>query len=169
VPLSKRKAARERQLANLRPAPPAPPGNQLRRSHGGYSEVTEQERDKRAKEVFAALAEDTPLRDPSGGLPAADTMVVHLLAKCLVRLERVERFHATFGAFDLATKAPRASVDLERRLRMEALDYAKELGMTPRSRVALGIDVQRGMDLARALAELPDEPVDADADEEPDA
>lgn len=80
-------------------------------------------------------------------------MVVHLLARCLVRLERLEEFHATYGAFDLKSKAPRPSLELERRLRAEALDYARELGMTPRSRAALGLDLRRGMDLARAAAE----------------
>jgi len=39
-------------------------------------------------------------------------------------------------------------VELERQLRLEALDYARELGLTPRSRAALGLDLVRSFDLA---------------------
>lgn len=44
-------------------------------------------------------------------------------------------------------------VELETRLRREALDLAESLGMTPRSRAKLGVDVQRGFDLAQHWAE----------------
>jgi hypothetical protein len=144
-------------LANLKrggnPAPTAGSPDQPSRKHGAYAVIAREQLDAKQHEVFEALAADAPLRDSDGGLPAADAMVVHLLARCLIRLERVEQFHEAYGDFDLKTKQPRPSVELERRLRSEALDLAKELGMTPRSRVALGIDVQRSFDLARHWAE----------------
>jgi Phage terminase, small subunit len=114
------------------------------------------ERDERAQQVFEALSADAPLRDADGGLPAADTMVVHLLARCLVRLERVERWLADYGALDERTGAPKPATELEGRLRREALDYARELGLTPKARAALGVDLQRAFDLARHWAEEAD-------------
>ena len=144
---------RERQLANLRPGPPAPAGNALARRHGGYAVVTARERDEKAREVFAALSADAPLRGPDGGLPSADTAVVSLFARCLVQLERVEEDMADHGWRDRKTGEARPVVDLARRLRAEALDYAESLGMTPRSRARLGLDLQRGFDLATHWAQ----------------
>lgn len=62
-----------------------------------------------------------------------------------------------FGALDQKTGNVRPVVELEGRLRREAADYLDALGMTPRSRAKLGLDVARGFDLAQALAELPDD------------
>lgn len=153
----KTEAAERRALANLRPGPKAPPGNGLAETHGGYSAVTEEEREERVGQVFEAIGADAPLRGPDGGLPRADTVAVYLLARCLVRLERVERFHRDCGWVDPKMKLPRPSVDLEGRLRREALDLAESLGMTPRSRARLGLDLQRGFDLAQHFAGHGDE------------
>ena len=153
VPLSRDPQARGRQLANLVSAPSAPAGNRRARSHGGYAVVTARERDVKAREVFAALSADAPLRGPDGGLPSADTAVVSLFARCLVQLERVEEDMADHGWRDRKTGEARPVVDLARRLRAEALDYAESLGMTPRSRARLGLDLQRSFDLAQAMAE----------------
>lgn len=144
---------RARQRSNLRQGPAAPKGNQLARSHGGYAVVTARERDEKAREVFAALSADAPLRGPDGGLPAADTAVVSLFSRCLVQLERVEQDMADHGWRDRKTGEPRPVVDLARRLRAEALDYAESLGMTPRSRARLGLDLQRSFDLAAFWSE----------------
>jgi len=57
-----------------------------------------------------------------------------------------------FGLFDQATGEPRPALDLERRLRAETLDLAESLGLTPRSRAKLGLDLQRGFDLAQHWA-----------------
>jgi len=153
-PLSRRPEARARQLANLAAKPPPPEvGNQRAARHRGYSAVTEGERDERAKAIYAALAASAPLRDGDGGLPVADEMVIGLLAESLVRRERVTRWLGDFGSLHEKTGEPKAAVELERRLRMEALDLARELGLTPRSRAALGLDVARGFDLAAHWAE----------------
>lgn len=153
MPLSRDEEARSRQLKNLRRGgPPAAAGNALAATHRGYSAVSAREQDAKARAVYDALAADAPLRAPDGGLPRSDSMVVGLLARCLVRLERVEDDMDAHGWRDRESGEARPVVELEGKLRREALDYARELGMTPRSRLALGLDLQRGFDLAQAMA-----------------
>lgn len=153
MPLSDDPSKRQRQLANLKQAPPAPRRNARARVHGGYAQVAEARLDASAREVFAAVASDAPLRGPDGELPASDAVAVRLLADCLCRLDDVSANIRDHGLFDAKTKALRPVVELERRLRQEAREHAGELGLTPRSRVALGLDLARGADLATAMAE----------------
>ena len=148
VPLSSDPAARGRQLANLVSAPRAPVGNQRARSHGGYAAVVRERLDVKVLEVADALGSDLPLRDADGGVPRADAVAVRLLAENLCRLDDVSAHLRDFGLFDQATGEPRPALDLERRLRAETLDLAESLGLTPRSRARLGLDLQRGFDLA---------------------
>ena len=103
--------------------------------------------------MFDALAADAPLRDPDGGLPAADSLPVRLLAECLCRLDSVADDLRDHGWRDRESGDPRAAVELERRLRSEALDLAESLGMTPRSRARLGLDLARTEDAVQAAAE----------------
>lgn len=157
TPLSSDPARRARQEANLVPgARTAPPGNQRARSHGGYAEVAQERVNSRVGELLAALAEDAPLRGPDGGLPAHDTVAVHLLATTLCRIEDVERHLTAYGYLD-AKGDVRPAADLAGRLRREAADYLDSLGMTPRSRVRLGLDLAdaagKAPDLARQLAQ----------------
>ncbi len=154
MPLSSRPGARARQLANLnRGGNPAPLGNQRHRSHGGYARVARPQLEAKEREVFDALAEDAPLRDVDGGLPRPDALVVTLLAKALCRLEGVEAYTRLYGSVEFKTGNVRPAAELERRLRAEALDYAEALGMTPRSRARLGLDLARTTDLAIAMSE----------------
>jgi hypothetical protein len=74
-----------------------------------------------------------------------------------VQFERVEADIADHGWRDRKTGEARSVVDLARRLRAEALGYAESLGMTPRSRAKLGLDLQRTIDLATAMSEPDDE------------
>jgi hypothetical protein len=141
--------------------------DQPARKHGGYAEVIGPRLDAKVAEVSEALAADAPLRDSGGGLPRADSALVVLLAKALVRLEDVGRWLDDYGKRDQATGAERTSLlDLERRLRVEAADYLDAMAMSPRSRARLGLDLVKGFDLAAALAELPYDP---QPEEEPDA
>jgi len=152
MPLSRDPDKRSRQLANLRPGAGAgPPGNRRALAHGGYAAVSPLERDRKAQEIFEALAADAPMRDGAGRLPAADTAVVSLFARCLVQLERVEADMGDHGWKDRASGDPRPVVELARRLRGEALDYAEALGMTPRSRAKLGLDLTRTLTAGEAL------------------
>jgi len=111
VPLSNRPAARARQLANRRNAPPAPPGNQRARIHGGYAAVVRERLDAKALEVFEAVASDAPLRD-GAELPAADGALVRLAAECLCRIEDVSANIRDFGLLDVETGDPRPVVEL---------------------------------------------------------
>lgn len=152
-PLSRDPQARARQLANLRPgAGAAGPGDQRRLLHGAYIAVLDAA-DLAAAEraVLDALAEDAPVRDPDGSLPAADMAAVRLLADSLVRLDGVRDFLRRRGVEDEKGGLRESVLDLERRLRVEAADHAAALGMTPRSRAALGLD------LARTASVLDDE------------
>jgi Phage terminase, small subunit len=159
MPLSKDPRRRRRQLANLRNAPPAPKGNQRARKHGGASPVESAQLEAKAHEVYDALAAQAPVRDARGDLPAYDTAAVRLLAETLCRLESVRGWLDRYGTFDEKTKAPRPAVDLESKLRREAHDYLDALGMTPRSRAKLGVDLGRmaTLDLAQAMSALADE------------
>jgi hypothetical protein len=155
APLSSDPEARERQLANLQSAPPAPSGNQRARRHGGYADVARERVESRIAELLGGLAEDAPLRAADGGLPAHDTAIVHLLAVTLCRVESVETYLTAYGYLDAAGNV-RPAADLAGRLRREAADYLDALGMTPRSRARLGLDLAdaagKAPDLARLLA-----------------
>lgn len=163
MPLSKREAARKRQLANLTGRPPAPPaGNQRARRHGGYGAVATERLEAKAHEVFAAISEDAPLRAPDGGLPREDAVAVRLLAEVLCRLDSISAYLRDHGLVDGKTGQPRESlIALESRLRNEARDHAEGLGLTPGSRARLGLDLQRGFDLARHWQEEGDDDAEA--------
>jgi hypothetical protein len=154
MPLSSDPAARERQLANLQPAPAAPEGNKRAATHGAYAAIARERLDERMRAIFDALAGDAPLREVDGSLPSADALVVELLAETLCRRENLREHLADYGWRDEATKEPKTVLlDLERRLRKEAATYADQLGMTPRSRARLGLDLVRTVDLSRAMSE----------------
>lgn len=146
-------ARNPRSLANLRPVDAAPVSNQRARTHGGYATVARERLDAKVREVFDALAADAPLRDTRGGLPRADSVAVRLLAECLCRLEDVRANVAIYGAVNERSGKVRPATDLEQRLRREAADYLDALGMTPRSRGKLGLDLTRAVDLSNAMSE----------------
>ena len=150
-PLSRDPERRVRQLQNLRRGGnPAPAGNARARTHGGYGAIAARDLDAKRAEVYDALSADAPLRDPDGGLPRHDSLAVRLLAEVLCRLDSVSDYLDRRG-WQEADGSPRPAVEVERRLRAECLDLARELGLTPKSRAALGVD------LVRAAASASDE------------
>ena len=154
-PTSRDPAKRAKQLANLRPAPPAPAGNALARRHGGYAVIVHERLEAKALEVFDALAADAPLRGPTGDLPAPDVAQVRLLAEALCRLDTVSADVSAFGLLEQRGKRRgqvRPAAELEGRLRREVADHLDALGMTPKSRARLGLDLQRSFDLAQHWA-----------------
>lgn len=162
MPLSSDPERRAAQLSNLKrggnpPPPPAPQGHTRALVHGGYAAVAVERLDDRTLRVFDALALDAPLRGPDGELPAHDAGMVRLLAECLCRLDDVRDHLRDTGWRDAKTGEPRLAVlDLERRLRGEAAGYMDRLGMSPRARAALGLDLARtaqAVDAATALSE----------------
>lgn len=146
-------------LANLRPYRGAPEGNRHAARHGGYAKVAAAALDAKAQEVYDALAADAPMRADDGGLPRHDSVQVRLLADVLCRLDSV----GSWLAGRWATEEAGPVLELESKLRREAADYLDALGMTPRSRAKLGLDVVRaaqGFDLAQAWAAESDGEVD---------
>lgn len=152
--------AHARQLANLVPAGPAPPGNNNATIHGGFATYKTLPVASVAAAIYRELEQETPLRDHDGGLPLADRTVVELLATDLARLASISEWIEQHGTFDSKGKPRTTLLELERRLRNEARDHCARLGLDPRGRVALGLDLQRGaegFDLAQALSDLPDD------------
>lgn len=134
--------------------PPAPKGNDRGVRHGAYARVAAGRLNAKAAEVFAALAADAPLRDAAGALPAADGALVRLAAEALCRLDSVAEFLARRGIEDDNGELRAGVLDIEGRLRREASDHLDALGMSPRSRARLGLDVARAQsfDLAQMWA-----------------
>ena len=138
-----------RSRANLRPAPPAPRGNQRHLVHGGYATIAADRLEGRARLIFDALAADAPMRDNAGELPSADAGAVLLLAQALLRLEDVATYLGESG-FD---PKQLSILDLEGRLRREALSLMTALGLTPTARAKLGLDLARTIDAAEVMSE----------------
>jgi hypothetical protein len=141
-------------LANLQPgAGAAGPGNRRRVDHGGYAAVLAERLGEKVRTIFEAIGADVPLRDFDGGPPREDSVAIRLLAEVLCRLDDVGANIRDFGLFDRKSGELRPAVDLERRLRLEAADHADALGLNPRARVRLGIDLMRSIqERAQAVA-----------------
>ncbi|MDP2711622.1 MAG: hypothetical protein Q8O56_10420 [Solirubrobacteraceae bacterium] len=155
-------ARRAAQLANLRKVPPVSPGRPP--SHGAYARVAVERLAEKEREVFDALAADAPLRDRDNDLPAADGALVRLAADALCRLDSVGDFLARRGIEDEKGQLRATVLELEGRLRREASDHLEALGMSPRSRARLGVDVARAatFDLAKHWAGEHDDVIDAE-------
>ena len=127
--------------------------------HGAYAAIARV--DDKVREVFDAIADDVPLRERDGGLPAADTVIVQLLAEALVRRAGIAEYLAREADAAAEEKRPprleESVLNFERRLRQEAARYADQLGMTPQSRSRIGLDLARTGaavgDLSSALSE----------------
>lgn len=153
-PLSTDPVKRERQLANLTARPPAPPAGNVRALvHGGTArKATLIAAGSWAERIYAELEDEAPLRAPDGGLPAHDRQAVELLASALARLQAVEAWLATRPAVN-EKGLPWPAEDTARRLRREVAGYLDALGMTPKSRAALGVDLIRAQGLAELWAQ----------------
>lgn len=153
-------------LKNLKRLPSAEPGNRRAMIHGATENPHRERLEKKAKEVYDALAGDAPVRAHDGSLPRHDSAMVTLLATTLCRLENVGTYLADYGWKDAQTKQPRHHVlGLEAKLRKEAAEYLDALGMTPKSRARLGVDLVRARDLANEWSSPADDHEVTDDDE----
>ena len=180
MPLSKDPIKRAKQLANLKPqpAPPPPEGNVRALVHGGRArKATLVAAGSWAAAILAELEAEAPLRDADGGLPAHDRQLVELLASALARLQAVTSWLDTRPAVDEQGR-PWPAEDVAHRLRREIAGHLDALGMTPKSRAALGVDLVRAATSAadaeesRAARERLDRrlaDLDGDAEEVADA
>jgi hypothetical protein len=140
--LSKRPAAKKKQLANRRDAPPPPKGNQRARRHGGQAMPDAKRLEQITNELTAAM----PIQSPH------DKAAIHLCALAIARLESVGTYLNEHGLLFRDGRERPATV-LERRLSNEARTLLAELGLTPRARVAIGVALSQVPDVAQALSE----------------
>jgi hypothetical protein len=149
--LSSDPAKRQRQLANLRRGGTNPAGGRPP-SHGAYAQIARERLEQREADVFDALSADAPLRNADGSLPAADAVAVRLLAECLCRLDTIAAHLRDHGILDSKGNV-KPVVEVEGRLRREAADHAEALGMTPRARAKIGMDLIRAEVAAQGASE----------------
>lgn len=152
MPTSRDPVKRARQFANLRNAPAAPVGNARALRHGAYARITERELDGRVRLLVDAIGEDLPVRDSDGGVPAQDAIPLRLLAESLIRRERVRETELRHG-IEAPDGKLRGVVEYGLRLDAQILRLAVELGLTPRSRAALGLDLVRAQSASERLAD----------------
>jgi hypothetical protein len=143
------------------PRSPAVPGNILRLQHGAQSPRT-------VEPVAAAIAEQVLEVAPYLRNPIYAAMVesfattqaqLRLLHAWLAQRGLVNRRGRPWGAADLLVRLERLS-----------LEQARELGLTPRARAALGRDLAgTGVDLARQWAMQQPDPADPTPVAGPDA
>lgn len=157
TPLSSDPAARERQLANLSPAPAAPAGNRRAVKHGAYATLTAEAIADEVRELYDVLADSAPLRDREGGLPVADEAAVEVAARALHRYRKVAAWCDMYGRLDEKTGDPKGAAVYEGQCEARLERALDALGLNPRSRAKLGLDLagaaEKAPDLARALAQ----------------
>lgn len=141
-PLSKDPDKRARQLANLRPAPPAPLGHTRTLIHGGRAEALYRDVDAETRELIDMLGDTAPVREPNGTLPAADAAMLEVAARLLRRYRRVSGWLDLHGRISEAGEVKPAA-DLETRIERQLVDALAALGMTAASRIKLGVDLVR--------------------------
>jgi hypothetical protein len=136
--------------------PPLKPGHQLSSRHGAYAVVQLR---GRAAELAADLREVVPLASLS------DSPTIDVLGLLLAQIERAHLVLAQAQHRELERLASEGKATAEerddlRRLTADlrgwvstALRYFEALGLSPKSRLALGLDVLRAEDGLRSLAE----------------
>lgn len=154
MPLSNDDQARQRQLANLVPGAGAAGNGNLRPlKHGAYSEALLADVSAEVRELMDELGERAPVRGADGSLPAADLIAVERAARLLRRYRQVEGWLDLHGAFVERTGAVKPAARFAAELG-ESLGRALEvLGMDPKSRARLGLDLARTVDAATAMSE----------------
>ena len=139
---------RARQLANLRPAPPAPKGNTRTLKHGARSAALIANVEDEVRAVLDALADAAPVRDADGALPTHDLIAVETAARALRRHRSVSGWCDENGRLDPETGEVRSAADYELRTERALTASLDALGMTPTARARLGLDLARTADLA---------------------
>lgn len=149
--LSKDPKKRSKQLANLKPPTPAPKGHKRRMTHGAKAQPDATRLAAIEEEIRGAL----PVRDPHGHAPTHDLAAVKLLGIALARLETVTAYVNEHGVFFSGGRL-RPAAEHEQKLIERAANLLDRLGMTPTSRVKLGLDLVRAEDLAQAMSAAPE-------------
>jgi len=149
MPLSRDPEKRSKQLANRRDAQPPERGNRRAVKHGGRARPNP----RRQAVIEAQIAAALPVRDASGDAPAHDAIAVRLLAISLCRLESCAAYVTEHGMFDKSGRV-RPAAEHEQVLIQRVSNQLDKLGMSPRARVALGVDLARTqLDLAQLMSD----------------
>jgi P27 family predicted phage terminase small subunit len=130
-------------LANLRAAPPAPAGHTRSLIHGGRSELLLRDVEREVAELAAAMGDAAPVRDPDGGLPAADVIAVETAARALKRYRRLAAWLDTHGRIKEKTGNVKPAAELEIRAERQLTEALDRLGMNPMARSRLGLNLAR--------------------------
>lgn len=141
MPMSKDPAARARSMANLKTGTGARKGQQVALKNGSRAKQPVGDVEQARLDLQAALADAAPLRDSDDNLPVHDRIAVEVVAAALARYRYM---HSHFER--LCQNKGRLRYTLIRELRRtekQLIAELHELGMTPRGRAALGLDVAR--------------------------
>lgn len=108
------------------------------------------------------------MRGSEGELPAADEATVELAARALARHRSVDNWLAVHGVLDEKTGEPKKAVWYAESSARTADGLLAKLGMNPKDRAALGLDIARTsqFDLAQHWAESEDGSIEGEAEEE---
>jgi hypothetical protein len=154
--LSRDPEKRAKQLANLKQGDaPKQWGQTFSLKYGARATGRTLPVEGKAALIYELLAETAPLRDQDGSLPQSDRLVVELLALCLARLDACTTYVAMHGPLDLKGNV-RPAAEYEVKLRREAAGHADSLGMSPRSRARLGLDLTRTQSFAEQMQSMPE-------------
>ncbi|HEX3854742.1 MAG TPA: P27 family phage terminase small subunit [Polyangiaceae bacterium] len=130
-------------MANLKRPKGAQKGDQKGLKSGARAKLPVGDIAAARQEMAEALAEAAPLRDKDGNLPKADAIAVEVVAAALARYRHMQEYLERVTPFTTGQRLRYTLVRELRRTEKQLLAELHELGMTPRGRAALGLDVAR--------------------------
>lgn len=143
MPMSSDPKARARSMANLKRGGGVGKGAQVALKNGTRAKLPVGDIASARQELQEALADAAPLRDPDGNLPKADAVAIEVVAAALARYKHMQEYLERVGAFSSGGKLRFTLVRELRRSEKQLLAELHELGLTPRGRAALGLDLAR--------------------------
>jgi hypothetical protein len=146
--MSKDPAARKRSMANLKNGTGAQKGQQVALRNGSRAKLPVGDLAQAREEIQEALAAAAPLRDREGGLPIADRAAVEIVACGLSRYRYMQEYLENLTPFTSGGRLRYTLVRELRRTEKQLLAALAELGMTPKGRASLGLDLARTQEIA---------------------
>jgi hypothetical protein len=157
TPLSADPEARSRQLANLRRGDNPTPANTFALKHGAAATLTVEQVSAEVAELYDVLAATAPLRDGIGELPVADEAAVEIAARALHRYRKITTWLDLHGRLDDKTGEVKGAAQYELQCERALERSLDVLGLNPRARARLGLDLAdaagKAPDLARQIAQ----------------
>lgn len=143
-------------------APMLKKGNRAAVKHGARANLPARQVEAKADEI----AEAVPVRGHDGQLHPSDRHAVRMLADVLMRIDLASAHLAEVGMVNRKGEAHSLLRHISR-WEAHAARLMHELGMTPKARAELGVDLAKQRDLAREWADRKKRPpaIDAEAEE----